>query len=601
MFYSCLFRLHQQVCADKIIVMQLKASSLNYHRYILTALFFTWLVQGADGVIIVTNCPEVLPSLSQAKSIQNSCPSFAALGRFNVRTQLSTNGFYCGFGSSAADYAGLARANSNGGFLWKIACTNGGCFPTTTAGQFWALQDLQSGPVTTTCFGVYNRSSGSIVPLFEKQLPFSNYQKASLAVLNNGYFVLSLDRSNSVSLLAWNSTGTLLWSKTLSSTDFPDATLAGASRKIDVTQMGTNTILLSIAAKESTGLTSVLVCLDSSGTVQWSKKVIMVSGPSGGSSYSASVTPNADVLVVALDIDAVTFTVSTVIAKITSTGVLSWGQKIVGAGYQGFRLPVDSQGTVLLNLSSGQECVCCVIAAAGQVKSLVGVDVTSPTISGLVMAQAVSIPAEKIYYAVSGAPHNGIIGSSSLSFSNFVGKSADTSQFSFELLAHLDDNRVALAGVGTNGTAFQLVTMNSDLIEESGCSIFNSPATFATSIPSAYAVTNTPTLLSISVQSSNTPVVLNSTQLQFETITFDESPLCFASPPPLPALGMARSSSNLVLSWPTSALDFTLSSATNMPATTWISNTTQPAIVSGKYVITNTVSGKARYFRLIHP
>jgi formylglycine-generating enzyme required for sulfatase activity len=462
------------------------------------------------------------------------------LNGLSVWPQHSTNGFYVQFGGEDFQsgawnyYAGLGRADANGGFLWKIAFTNGFFSPTTTPGQYWALQDVQSGQGTTTCFGVYNHSGASIVPVLEKQLPFSNWRGVGVAVLNNGYIVLSLDNSNSVSLLAWNATGTLLWSKTLSSADFPDATPAGELRSVNIAQIGTNNILLSIAANEAIGLTSVMVRLDSAGTIQWSKKLITVPGSNYGISFPAIVTPSGDVFAIALDIDTGTFSIGTVISKITGNGIQSWGQKIVGAGFQGYPMPIDGQGGVLLNLSAGQKCVCCVIAAGGQVSPLVEVDVTSQTVSGLLIAQAVSLSAGKIYYAVVGGntAANGIIGSSSLSFDNFVGKSSDTVQFLWESLTYLDDNRLAFVGRGADYTAVQLVMMDSNLVEESACGIFNNTATFATSVPSAYAVTNTPTLLTISVLSSNTPVVLNSTQLLFENFTFNETPLCLTPPSP---------------------------------------------------------------------
>jgi len=62
--------------------------------------------------------------------------------------------------------------------------------------------------------------------------------------------------------------------------------------------------------------------------------------------------------------------------------------------------------------------------------------------------------------------------------------------------------------------------------------------------------------------------------------------------------GAARQGGNLVLSWPTNDPAFKLFYATNLPATTWISNPVAPAIVSGQFTITNSMTNAFRFYRL---
>lgn len=65
-----------------------------------------------------------------------------------------------------------------------------------------------------------------------------------------------------------------------------------------------------------------------------------------------------------------------------------------------------------------------------------------------------------------------------------------------------------------------------------------------------------------------------------------------------PAIVPTVQSNKLVLSWPTNDPAFKLFYATNLPAATWISNAVAPAIVSGRYTITNSMTNNARFYRL---
>ena len=69
----------------------------------------------------------------------------------------------------------------------------------------------------------------------------------------------------------------------------------------------------------------------------------------------------------------------------------------------------------------------------------------------------------------------------------------------------------------------------------------------------------------------------------------------------LPSLQISRSGNQIALSWPTNAVGFTMEYATNLLRTSWIPNSSSPAIVSGQYTVTNTISDNARFYRLQKP
>jgi hypothetical protein len=63
------------------------------------------------------------------------------------------------------------------------------------------------------------------------------------------------------------------------------------------------------------------------------------------------------------------------------------------------------------------------------------------------------------------------------------------------------------------------------------------------------------------------------------------------APPPL---NIALAGTNAVLNWPTNITGFNLESATNLAAPSWTA-------VAGQYDVTNPVSGKLKFYRLMHP
>ena len=69
----------------------------------------------------------------------------------------------------------------------------------------------------------------------------------------------------------------------------------------------------------------------------------------------------------------------------------------------------------------------------------------------------------------------------------------------------------------------------------------------------------------------------------------------------LPALGIVRQNSKIVLTWPTNAADFTLVNATNLTATVWTTNSSLTYIVNGQITVTNTMTNGATFYRLLKP
>jgi uncharacterized repeat protein (TIGR03803 family) len=71
----------------------------------------------------------------------------------------------------------------------------------------------------------------------------------------------------------------------------------------------------------------------------------------------------------------------------------------------------------------------------------------------------------------------------------------------------------------------------------------------------------------------------------------------------MPAVLNSRVSGNeLVLSWPTNHVGFTLQSSTNLNSSTnWIDSTSAPAVVGAQFTVTNSISNSAQFYRLKKP
>ncbi|MEO7678350.1 MAG: hypothetical protein ABIV39_16455, partial [Verrucomicrobiota bacterium] len=69
--------------------------------------------------------------------------------------------------------------------------------------------------------------------------------------------------------------------------------------------------------------------------------------------------------------------------------------------------------------------------------------------------------------------------------------------------------------------------------------------------------------------------------------------------PLLPSLNVRPNGNELILSWPTHALGFTLQSTLNLtPPATWMDSTNPPAVSGTQFTVTNTTPGPAQVYRL---
>jgi uncharacterized repeat protein (TIGR03803 family) len=76
------------------------------------------------------------------------------------------------------------------------------------------------------------------------------------------------------------------------------------------------------------------------------------------------------------------------------------------------------------------------------------------------------------------------------------------------------------------------------------------------------------------------------------------SGMVFSLSLPAPLLTVTLSGTNVVLTWPTNALEFTLESATNLVSTDWSIVSPPPVVVNTNNVVTNAISGANLFYRL---
>ena len=73
----------------------------------------------------------------------------------------------------------------------------------------------------------------------------------------------------------------------------------------------------------------------------------------------------------------------------------------------------------------------------------------------------------------------------------------------------------------------------------------------------------------------------------------------FGTVPLLPALNARPNGNELILSWPTNAVGFTLQSTLDLtPPVTWLDSTSVPAVIGAHFTLTNSTSCGARFYRL---
>jgi hypothetical protein len=68
-----------------------------------------------------------------------------------------------------------------------------------------------------------------------------------------------------------------------------------------------------------------------------------------------------------------------------------------------------------------------------------------------------------------------------------------------------------------------------------------------------------------------------------------------------PRLTLIPYGSNIILTWPTNAVGFTVQSATNLGSTAaWVTNSPAPVVIGGQNVVINPLSGPQQFYRLVH-
>lgn len=70
---------------------------------------------------------------------------------------------------------------------------------------------------------------------------------------------------------------------------------------------------------------------------------------------------------------------------------------------------------------------------------------------------------------------------------------------------------------------------------------------------------------------------------------------------PAPTLAIIHSGTNVLLEWPTNATGYNLQFSTNLALTNWSATLPAPVVVNTNEVVTNAMSGAARFFRLSDP
>jgi hypothetical protein len=81
-------------------------------------------------------------------------------------------------------------------------------------------------------------------------------------------------------------------------------------------------------------------------------------------------------------------------------------------------------------------------------------------------------------------------------------------------------------------------------------------------------------------------------------LVYVDDNLLFVSAAQSPPLTVVRAGNNVVLSWPAWAVNFELQSNTTLAKPTWQTTPDVPVAASGRFFVTNSILGTARYYRL---
>jgi len=98
---------------------------------------------------------------------------------------------------------------------------------------------------------------------------------------------------------------------------------------------------------------------------------------------------------------------------------------------------------------------------------------------------------------------------------------------------------------------------------------------------------------------ASTNNVTNQTTVIVGSVTYFTIVTTNASVPP--ALTIIHSGTNVLLEWPTNATGYTLQFGSNLTSSVWSTNLPAPVVLNTKNVVTNGISGTARFYRLSSP
>ncbi len=451
------------------------------------------------AMTVLTNCTDPLVPVSIPKQVMNGCPEldrpfFGATPRWQLMDS-TVGGFFAIFRDmpssqnssqppEAPKYAGIARANDGGAFLWSLAANDAAVFPSEHDSSIFAVaQNRDRDGEMTLVFGWYRDGGDTPVPIVERELPFCDYQQVRVAHLRNGGVVVSLDLTSSVSLLGLNASGDLAWARELRGPELPVSSNGNEPPHFtDLQPMGASDALLHVSAPVrqdgQSKSESLLVRVANDGALRWIKKVRLPVGATMPMANPMAVASSGEIGLLIFDPNFPG--ISTTIVNLDQNGEMRWAKRVdrtmfFGAQFlddsgnlllNGFRLPTVSPETVFAILESNGDVVA---VAAPQLPSASGPVLTFPV--------GVSRDDGRIYY--SGMP--GPIGSSSLVLDDFRWRNADPASNAFSstatqflnALQPLNDGRLVCFTHQPGKSAPVIATfLDSGLESTSDCDLF---------------------------------------------------------------------------------------------------------------------------------
>lgn len=562
------------------------------------------------ALFILTNCPDTAVSVATPKRMAANCPGSSYFISPDD-TVLADGGFYLRF-MPLGSGQGIARMQANGTTTWGAFVPGGGISPLAPLyeNRFLAFQTQGRPPMGEerfTAIGLYNRTGGSLVPIFETELPFGSEFGNDMGVelMTNGTLIFVLDRQPSIAMVAFNQNGSVAWTKEFTSSEFP------ASRRLFTFPVGVNEFLVFLSTEEQalglTTLKGVLARFNANGSVLWSRKlqVTIDDGPGteGAGPFNFHLMPDDEILLsfsnFEIDLNANLRQWMTYL-KLNSSGEFQWGRKLEGVSFSSVPISMDDESNILVPLNSPQfGGFSAVLNATGGVASAVQVKPATGYLTPIAISQA----NEKIYYQGQSNPESSqgkarpLIASSSLTFDDLQCFQYSDTNINAGALRLNKSGRLMFVGYGSG---FQdLVVTDSDLAVESDCALFEEVSMTVTQV----------TVQSTAVEVPVSDIILTNTSFSFEPVaatlyieltSFSEQPVC--EPSTGPAIAASWSTNQVILSWPSSDIAYRLEFKSNLLDSIWVTASPPPILQDGRYIFSeSTGTNRSRFFRLVYP